>query len=117
MSEVLEETAGEYLRRVINESGKSIAKVAREADTSPSVIDSVLTGRRNLGVDLAVRIASSLGIDLISFLIGMRILPAGTTNDKSALEYSLLTVFDGLTPTQKRELISIAKAIAAAPKD
>lgn len=56
MSEVREETAGEYLRRVINESGKSIAKVAREADTSPSVIDSVLTGRRNLGVDLAVSV-------------------------------------------------------------
>ena len=111
------ETAPEYLRRIIGASGKTIAKVARECDTSPSVIDSVLTGRRNLGVDLAVRLARSLDVDLIEFLVGAQILPAGTTKERSALQYTLLTVFDELSPAQQKQLITIAKAIAEDPID
>ena len=109
------ETTGDYLRRLIDASGKSIAKVAREADTSPAVLDSVLTGRRNLGPDLAIRLAKSLGVDLIEFFIGARILPHETTNQRSALEFTLLGIFDGMPTTQKNQLISIAKALADDP--
>jgi hypothetical protein len=108
----MDETSQEYLRRLIAESGKSIARVARDCDTSPSVIDSVLVGRRNLGIDLATRLARSLDVELISFLVGMRILPETTTNSKAALEYSLARVFDELSAPQKRQLVTIARALA-----
>jgi transcriptional regulator with XRE-family HTH domain len=110
-----QETAVDYLRRVINESGKSISKVSREADTSPAVLDSVLSGRRNLGVDLAIRIAHALDVDLITFLVGVRILPAKTTKSDEALKYALLTVFDELDEVQQKQLVNIAKAIKADP--
>lgn len=117
MADGTTETATDYLRQAIGRSGKTIAKVARECDTSPSVIDSVLTGRRKLGVDLAIRIAGALEVDLITFLVNMQILPSETTKEKTALQYSLLSVFDELSPAQQKQLITIAKAIAADPTD
>lgn len=105
----------DYLRRVINESGKSISKVAREADTSPVVLNSVLVGRRNLGVDLAIRIATALDVDLINFLVGMQILPTKTTKSDEALKYALMQVFDELDEAQQKQLVNIAKAIKTDP--
>jgi transcriptional regulator with XRE-family HTH domain len=109
------ETAATYLRRKINESGKSISKVARDADTSPVVLNNVLSEKRDMGVDLAIRVAEALGMDLIEFLVGMRILPASTTKDSNGLQYALLSIFDELDAKQKRQLISIAKAIKEDP--
>jgi transcriptional regulator with XRE-family HTH domain len=106
-----QELAAANLRQAIAKSGKSIAKVAREADTSPAVLDSVLSCRRNLGIDLALRIAKTLDVDLIEFLVDVQLLPAGATNNKSALTHSLMTVFDELPPAKQRQLINIAKAI------
>lgn len=110
MSEI--ETASQYLRRVINASGESISKVARVSDTSPVVLNSILVGRRNMGVDLAIRVAQALDIDLIEFLVGMQILPAETANGSSPLKYVLMSVFDEMPVRQQRQLIRIAKAIA-----
>lgn len=115
MSGTNEESDVEYLRRVIHESGKSIAKVAREAGTSPAVMDAVLSKRRKLGVDLASRLAKALDIDLIEFLVGVQVLPPDTTNNKNALSQTLLQVFDELAPAQKKQLIEIAKTLAAHP--
>jgi plasmid maintenance system antidote protein VapI len=106
------ETASAYLRRKINESGKSISKVARESETSPVVLNSVLVERRKMGVDLAIRVAEALDIDLIDFLVGMQILPSAATKGDSALKFVLLGIFDELPPAQQRQLIKIAKAIA-----
>lgn len=108
------ETPAAYLRRKINESGRSISKVARDADTSPVVLTNVLSEKREMGIDLAIRVAAALNTNLIDFLVGMQILPAHATNDSNSLKYVLLGVFDELDSRDQKQLINIAKAMKEA---
>lgn len=103
-------TPTEYLRALMDASGYSDAKIARMADTNPNVLAAVLAGRRNLGIDLAARLSTALGVDLIEFLQKMQILPNLTTN-KTALEYSLLQVTQKMSPAQRKTLLALAKAL------
>lgn len=105
------ETAIAYIKACIAKSGLPKAKIARMADTNPVALDHVLTGRRNLGIDLALRLAKVFDIDPIEFLQGVQILPSVATS-KKALEYQLLSIFTDLPEDQKNNLITIAKALA-----
>lgn len=78
------------------------------------MLTNVLSEKREMGIDLAIRVAAALNLNLIDFLVGMRILPASATNDSSSLKYILISVFDELDSREQKQLINIAKAMKEA---
>jgi transcriptional regulator with XRE-family HTH domain len=97
---------GEWLVEEMKKAGiRSQSELARRAGASDAAISDVLSGRRNLGLDLARAIAEALDLDPVDVLYAAGLLPKPKENLKDKWVRRIERKLEGITDPRDREIV------------
>lgn len=101
----------DILTAEINRLGWTSARLARESDAYPSAIASLLNLEKNLGSDLALRIAKALGYPEDELLEAAGLKSSPQSGGETALRRRFLVIFDALNEGDQEVLLAQAEGL------